>query len=112
MNQKVKAKAKAEQKEKIDLFKVRPTHDRIVVKPNPAESKSAGGIIIPDTAKEKPNIGVVVNATNGHYEGSVFVEHEVKVNDKVIYGKWAGTPVEVDGDEYLIMRQDDVLAII
>lgn len=112
MKQKKDNKDNGAVKEVIDLFKVAPTRDRIIVRPDPAESVSAGGIIIPDTAKEKPNIGTVVNSTKGHYEGSQYIEHEVATGDKVIYGKWAGSAIGVDGEEYLIMRQDDVLAII
>jgi chaperonin GroES len=106
-----KASQKKEDK-KLDIFKVHATKDRIIVLPRDAEEVSKGGIIIPDTAKEKPNIGKVVNHGPGMYDNGILVPIEAKTGDEIIYGKWAGTPVAVDGVDYLIMRQDDVLAII
>lgn len=92
---------------------VKPLGDRIIVKPNDAETVTAGGIIIPDTAKEKPHIGQVVRAGRGTYENGVLIPMEVKVGDMIIYGKWAGTEIELDGEALLIMRESsDVLAII
>ena len=89
-------------------MKVKPLSDRVLILPNPAEEKTAGGLIIPDTAKEKPLAGKVVAAGPGTAE----VKMEVKAGDQVLYGKYAGTELTVDGVEYLIMRQTDILAII
>lgn len=89
-------------------MKVKPLSDRVLILPNPAEEKTAGGLFIPDTAKEKPLAGKVVAAGPGTSE----VTMEVKPGDEVLYGKYAGTEVTVDGVEYIIMRQNDILAII
>jgi chaperonin GroES len=92
---------------------MKPLADRVVIKPSPAEEKSRGGIILPDTAKEKPVIGEVVAVGPGKVsdEGKQ-VPMEVKVGDKVLYGKYSGTEVTVDGEEYLIMREADIFAIV
>jgi chaperonin GroES len=87
---------------------ITPLHDRVVVKPAAAEEKTAGGIIIPDTAKEKPQRGVVVAAGPGKKDEPV----TVKVGDTVLYGKYAGTELTVAGDDLLIMRESDILAIV
>ena len=87
---------------------VTPLHDRVIVKPAPAEEKTAGGIIIPDTAKEKPQRGTVVAAGPGKKDEPV----TVKVGDVVLYGKYAGTEISIDGAELLIMRESDILAIV
>ncbi|MBO5133573.1 MAG: co-chaperone GroES [Bacteroidaceae bacterium] len=87
---------------------IRPLADRVLVKPAPAEEKTIGGIIIPDTAKEKPLKGEVLAAGNGTKDE----EMVLKVGDTVLYGKYAGTEVELDGEKYLIMRQSDVLAVL
>jgi chaperonin GroES len=87
---------------------ITPLHDRVVVKPVAAEEKSAGGIIIPDTAKEKPQRGTVVAAGPGKKDEPV----TVKVGDIVLYGKYAGSELTVEGDELLIMRESDILAIV
>jgi chaperonin GroES len=87
---------------------VAPLHDRVIVKPAPAEEKSAGGIIIPDTAKEKPQRGTVVAAGPGKKDEPV----TVKNGDNVLYGKYAGTEITIEGEEYLIMRESDILAIV
>jgi len=94
-------------------MKMKPLADRVVIKPSPAEEKSRGGIILPDTAKEKPVIGEVVAVGPGKVsdEGKP-VPMEVKVGDKVLYGKYSGTEVTVDGEEYLIMREADIFAIV
>jgi chaperonin GroES len=94
-------------------MKMKPLADRVVIKPSPAEEKSRGGIILPDTAKEKPVIGEVVAVGPGKVsdEGKT-VPMEVKVGDKVLYGKYSGTEVTVDGEEYLIMREADIFAIV
>ena len=89
-------------------MKVKPLSDRVLIEPNPAEEKTASGLYIPDTAKEKPLAGTVVAVGPGTSE----VKMEVKVGDKVLYGKYAGTEITVDGKDYLIMRQRDVFAII
>ncbi len=92
---------------------IKPLADRVLVKPLPAEEKTASGIIIPDTAKEKPMQGEVIAVGKGRVtdDGKTF-ENEVKVGDKVLYGKYSGTEVTIDGVEYLIMRESDIYAII
>lgn len=87
---------------------IKPLADRVLIKPAPAEEKTAGGIIIPDTAKEKPLQGEVLAAGNGKKDE----EMVLKAGDTVLYGKYAGTEVELDGEKYLIMRQSDVLAVL
>ncbi len=87
---------------------VTPLHDRVIVKAAAAEEKTAGGIIIPDTAKEKPQRGVVVAAGKGKIDEPM----TVKVGDNVLYGKYAGTEVQIEGQDLLIMRESDLLAII
>ncbi|HWL62684.1 MAG TPA: co-chaperone GroES [Steroidobacteraceae bacterium] len=94
-------------------MKIRPLHDRIIVKRLEEERTSAGGIIIPDTATEKPIQGKVVAVGNGKIldDGSVR-KLDVKVGDKVLFGKYGGTEVKVDGEELLVMREEDVMAVI
>ncbi|WP_337364466.1 co-chaperone GroES [Prevotellamassilia timonensis] len=87
---------------------IKPLADRVLIKPAPAEEKTAGGIIIPDTAKEKPLQGEVLAVGNGTKDE----EMVLKAGDTVLYGKYAGTEVELDGEKYLIMRQSDVLAVL
>ena len=87
---------------------VKPLSDRVLILPNPAEEKTAGGLFIPDTAKEKPLAGKGVAVGPGTKE----VTMEVKEGDTVLYGKYSGQEITVDGTEYLIMRQNDILAII
>lgn len=87
---------------------IKPLADRVVVEPAPAEEKTASGIIIPDTAKEKPQKGTVVATGPGKKDEPI----TVKVGDKVLYGKYAGTEITIDGKEYLIMRESDIYAII
>lgn len=89
-------------------LKVTPLHDRVIVKPAKAEEKTAGGIIIPDTAKEKPQRGIVIAAGPGKKDEPV----TVKVGDNVLYGKYAGTEIQLEGDDLLIMRESDILAIV
>ena len=94
-------------------MKVKPLADRVIIKPSPAEEKSRGGIILPDTAKEKPVIGEIVAVGPGKVtDDGKKVAMEVKVGDKVLYGKYSGTEVTIDGEEYLIMREADVFAIV
>lgn len=87
---------------------IKPLADRVLILPAPAEEKTIGGIIIPDTAKEKPLRGKVVAVGNGTKDE----EMVLKENDEVLYGKYAGTEVELDGTKYLIMRQSDVVAVM
>jgi chaperonin GroES len=87
---------------------VTPLHDRVIVKPVAAEEKTAGGIIIPDTAKEKPQRGIVVAAGPGKKDEPM----TVKSGDTVLYGKYAGTEVSIEGEDLLIMRESDILAIV
>ncbi|MDP8217094.1 MAG: co-chaperone GroES [Candidatus Kaelpia imicola] len=92
---------------------VKPLGDRILVKPMQAEEKTKGGILLPDTAKEKPQQGEVVAVGQGKtLETGEVKSPEVKVKDKVLYGKYSGTEVTVEGEEYLIIREDDILAIV
>lgn len=87
---------------------ITPLHDRVIVKPAAAEEKTAGGIIIPDTAKEKPQRGIVVAAGPGKKDEPM----TVKTGDTILYGKYAGTEITFEGADYLIMRESDILAII
>ena len=87
---------------------IKPLADRVIVKPAAAEEKTAGGIIIPDTAKEKPQRGVVIAADPGKKDEPV----TVKTGDTVLYGKYAGTEIQIEGQDYLIMRESDILAIV
>ncbi len=92
---------------------LRPLNDRILVKRVEEETKTKGGIIIPDTAKEKPAEGKIVAVGNGKLgDDGKRVPLEVKVGDRVLFGKYAGTEVKIEGDEYLMMREDDVLGVI
>ncbi len=94
-------------------MKFRPLHDRVVVKRVSAEEKTAGGIIIPDTAKEKPQEGEVVAVGPGaRNEKGELVPLEVKVGDRVLFGKWSGTEVKIDGEELLIMKESDIMGIL
>ena len=94
-------------------MKIKPLGDRILIKPSAADEKTKGGIILPDTAKEKPVVGEVVAIGPGRKsdEGKVILP-EVKVGDKVLYGKYSGTETTIDGQEYLIMRESDVFAVV
>jgi chaperonin GroES len=94
-------------------MKFRPLHDRIVIKRIEAEAKSAGGIIIPDTAKEKPQQGeVVAVGPGGRDETGKLIPIDIKIGDRVLFGKWSGTEVKIDDDEYLIMKESDVMGIL
>ena len=91
----------------------RPLHDRVVVRRITAEEKTAGGIIIPDTAKEKPQEGEVVAAGPGaRNETGALVALEVKAGDRVLFGKWSGTEVKINGEDLLIMKESDILGIV
>jgi chaperonin GroES len=94
-------------------MKFRPLHDRVVVKRIDAEEKTKGGIIIPDTAKEKPQEGEVVAIGPGSRdEAGKLIEPDVKVGDRVLFGKWSGTEVRIDGEDLLIMKESDILGVI
>jgi chaperonin GroES len=91
----------------------RPLHDRVLVKRVEAEEKTAGGIIIPDSAQEKPAEGVIVSVGEGAYnEDGDRIKPDVKAGDKVLFGKWSGTEVKLDGEDLLIMKESDILGII
>jgi chaperonin GroES len=92
---------------------IRPLHDRVVVKRMEEERTSAGGIVIPDSATEKPSRGEVLAVGNGKVkDNGEILAMDVKVGDKVLFGKYAGTEVKVDGEELLIMREDDIMAVV
>ena len=94
-------------------MKIRPLHDRVVIKRMEEERTSAGGIVIPDSATEKPIRGEIVAAGNGKVNETGDVRPlDVKVGDKVLFGKYSGTEIKVDGDELLVMREDDIMAVI
>ena len=94
-------------------MKFRPLHDRVVVRRLTAEEKTAGGIIIPDTAQEKPMEGEIVAAGPGaRNEAGELVPLEVKAGDRILFGKWSGTEVKIDGVEYLIMKESDIMGIL
>jgi len=94
-------------------MKIRPLHDRVIVKRNEGENKTKGGLIIPDTAKEKPIEGTILAVGNGKTleDGSVR-KLEVKEGDRVLFGKYAGTEVKLEGEEHLILREDDILGVV
>jgi chaperonin GroES len=91
---------------------IKPLSDRVLVQPEPAEDKTKSGIIIPDTAQEKPQEGQVVAAGPGKVENGTKIDMSVKNGDKVLYGKYSGTEITLDGEEYLIMRESDILGIV
>jgi chaperonin GroES len=94
-------------------MKIRPLHDRIIVKRIKEEETTKGGIIIPDSAKEKPSEGQITAVGNGKLlENGTLKPLDVKAGDKVLFGKYAGTEVKIDGEEHLIMREDDIIAIV
>jgi len=91
----------------------RPLHDRVVVRRVDSEEKTAGGIIIPDTAKEKPSEGVIVSVGPGaRDEDGKYIAPDVKAGDRVLFGKWSGTEIKVDGDELLIMKESDIMGVV
>jgi len=94
-------------------MKFRPLHDRVVVRRIEAEEKSTGGIIIPDTAKEKPSQGeVIAVGPGGRDESGKLIPIDIKEGDRVLFGKWSGTEVKIDGEELLIMKESDIMGII
>jgi chaperonin GroES len=109
----LKAARKAPREEDMAKTKFRPLHDRVVVKRIDAEEKSKGGIIIPDTAKEKPQEGeIVAIGPGGRDEAGKLIPIDVKVGNRVLFGKWSGTEVKIDGDELLIMKESDIMGVI
>jgi chaperonin GroES len=92
----------------MSQVKIKPLADRVLVEPLAAEQKTASGIIIPDTAKEKPQRGKIVAVGKGKKDEPM----ELKAGDEVLYGKYAGTEISIDGTDYLMMRQDDILAVV
>jgi chaperonin GroES len=94
-------------------MKFRPLHDRVVVRRIDAEEKSVGGIIIPDTAKEKPSQGeIIAVGPGGRDEHGKLIPIDVKAGDVVLFGKWSGTEVKIDGVEYLIMKESDIMGVL
>jgi chaperonin GroES len=94
-------------------MKFRPLHDRVVVRRVESEERTAGGIIIPDTAKEKPQEGEIVAAgPGGRDESGKLIPLDVKVGDRIIFGKWSGTEVKIDGEDLLIMKESDVMGVV
>jgi chaperonin GroES len=93
-------------------MKFRPLHDRVVVRRIEEDERTKGGIIIPDTAKEKPIEGEVIAVGPGKVEDGKRIEPSVKAGDRVLFGKYAGTEVKLDGEEHLILREDDILGVI
>ena len=92
--------------------RMRPLHDRVVVKRIEGEERTKGGIIIPDTAKEKPQEGRVVAVGPGRSEDGKVIKPDVKAGDRILFGKYSGTEVVLDGEEHVIMREEDILGII
>jgi chaperonin GroES len=94
-------------------MKFRPLHDRVVVRRIESEAKSAGGIIIPDTAKEKPSEGeIIAVGPGGRDEAGKLIPIDLKTGDRILFGKWSGTEVKIDGEDLLIMKESDVMGII
>jgi chaperonin GroES len=91
---------------------ITPLADRVVVQPQAAEETTAGGLIIPDTAKEKPQKGTVLAVGPGKVENGTKIDMSVKEGDTVLYGKYAGTEITIDGDEVMIMRESDILGVV
>jgi len=103
----------ASSKNAASRVNITPLHDRVVVKPAKAEEKTAGGIIIPDTAKEKPMEGEVIAAGPGaRNEAGALVPLDVKAGDRILFGKWSGTEVKLNGEDLLIMKESDIMGII
>jgi chaperonin GroES len=94
-------------------MKIRPLHDRVIVQRIAEEEVTKGGIIIPDTAKEKPQEGKVIAVGTGKIlDNGTKVPMDIKVGDKVLFGKYSGTEIKIDGEEYLMMREDDILGVV
>jgi chaperonin GroES len=96
-----------------DCMQFRPLHDRVVVKRIDAEEKTAGGNIIPDTAKEKPQQGeIIAVGPGGRDESGKLIPIDVEVGDRILFGKWSGTEVKIEGTEYLIMKESDIMGVL
>jgi len=97
----------------MDEFKIKPLEDRVIIKPSAADEKTKGGIILPDTAKEKPVEGTIVAAGPGRMkDDGNKISMYVKVGDKVLYGKYSGTEITLENEEYLIMRESDIFGVL
>jgi chaperonin GroES len=96
----------------VNMTSIKPIGDRVVVQPEPAEEKTSSGLFIPDTAKEKPQRGKVLFVGPGSVENGKRVDMTVKAGDSVLYGKYAGTEISLDGEDVLIMRENDILGVI
>ncbi len=94
------------------MASIKPLSDRVVIRPAPAEEKTSSGLYIPDTAKEKPQKGTVVAVGEGRYENGTKINMTVKEGDTVLYGKYAGTEITLDGEEVLIVREADILGVL
>jgi len=92
--------------------KIRPLHDRVIIKRINEEEKTKGGLIIPDTAKEKPQEGTVIAVGPGKHEDGKVISLDVKAGDRILFGKYSGTEIKLDGEEHLILREDDILGVI
>jgi chaperonin GroES len=103
---------KTNQNPSIIMAGIKPLGDRVLVKPDLAEEKTASGLFIPDTAKEKPQRGTVVAVGAGKVENGTKIDMTVKAGDKVLYGKYSGTEVSINGEELMIMRESDILGVI
>jgi chaperonin GroES len=104
---------KTSHQDRSETMKFRPLHDRVVITRIEAEEKTTGGIIIPDTAKEKPQQGeVIAVGPGGRDESGKLIPIDVKVGDRVLFGKWSGTEVKLDGVEYLIMKESDLMGVL
>jgi chaperonin GroES len=109
----VRDKGSAEAFDKEEVMKFRPLHDRVVVRRVEAEEKTKGGIIIPDTAKEKPQEGEVIAAgPGGRDESGKLIPLDLKAGDRILFGKWSGTEIKLDGEELLIMKESDVMGVV
>jgi chaperonin GroES len=106
-------RAYARHSEEIAMTKFRPLHDRVVVKRIDADQKTKGGIIIPDTAQEKPQEGkVVAVGPGGRDESGKLIPIDVKAGDRILFGKWSGTEIKIDGEELLIMKESDIMGVV
>ena len=94
------------------MASIKPLADRVVVKPEPAEEKTQSGLYIPDTAKEKPQRGTIIAVGQGRVENGTHIDMTVKEGDTVLYGKYAGTEINLDNEDYLIMRESDILGVV
>jgi chaperonin GroES len=105
--------AQSNKREDMAKMSFRPLHDRVVVQRIDAEAKTKGGIIIPDTAKEKPQEGkIVAVGPGGRDEAGQLIKPDVKVGDRILFGKWSGTEVKIDGEDLLIMKESDIMGVI